>query len=113
MVAKPFFLFKNRPSQSNRPYNSPSIYVKSGPPDLADFATTRHLIHWRFLALCTMIWATVGISQPAQKKTCQNLPAVVYRAKPLVISRYDVRDTPMFSPTIAQSATVGKLDVES
>jgi hypothetical protein len=35
------------------------------------------------LALCAMVWATVGISQPAQKKTRQNLPAVAYRAKPV------------------------------
>jgi hypothetical protein len=44
------------------------IYVKTGSLDLADFATTRHLIHWWFLAVHTTVWATVGISRPAQKK---------------------------------------------
>jgi hypothetical protein len=68
--------------------------------DLADFATTQHLIHW-----------------PAQTKTLKNLPAVAYRAKPfgptVGISRISQRDMPTVGPTIARSATVGKLDAES
>jgi hypothetical protein len=63
-----------------------------------------------------MVWVTVGISRPAQKKTRQNLPAVAYQAKPLVptvgISRTSQRDMPKVGPTIVQSATVGKLDAE-
>jgi hypothetical protein len=49
------------------------------------------------------------------EKNRQNLPAVAYRyrAKPLGIFRCDVRDMQTVGPTIARSATVGKLDVES
>jgi hypothetical protein len=108
-----FFLFKNRPSQCNGPYNSPSMYVKTGPPDPADFATTRHLIHWRFLALRAMVWAIVGISRTSHYKKIRHLPAVAYREMSLGISRCDVRDMPTLGPTIARSATVGKLDAES
>jgi hypothetical protein len=54
MVTNPFFPFKNRPSQNFGPYSSASINVKTGSSDLADFATTRPLIHWRVLAICTM-----------------------------------------------------------
>jgi hypothetical protein len=91
----------------------PPIDVKIGSSDPADFASTRHLIHWRFLALHAMVWATIGILRPAQKKTRQNLPAVAYHAKPLGISCCDIRDMPPVGPTIARSATVGKLDAES
>jgi hypothetical protein len=42
MVTQPFFLFKNRPFQSYGPYSSASIDVKTGSPDLADFAKTGH-----------------------------------------------------------------------
>jgi hypothetical protein len=81
------------------------------------FKGTQHLIHWRFLALRGTVWATIDISRPAQKKTRQNLPAVAYRAKPLGqtvgISRTSQRDMPTVGPTIARSATVGKLDAES
>jgi hypothetical protein len=52
---------------------------------------TRHLIHWRVLALHAMVGATVGISLPSQQdistglkpdgsKIYQNLPAVAYWA---------------------------------
>jgi hypothetical protein len=64
-----------------------------------------------------MVWATVGISWTAQKKTRQNLPAVAYRGKPhgptVGISRTAQQDMPTVDPTIARSATVGKLDAES
>jgi hypothetical protein len=84
--------------------------------DPADFATTWHLIHWRFLALRATVWVTVGISRQAQKKTRQNLPAVAYRAKPLGttvgISPTSHHDMPTVGPTTARSATVGKLDAE-
>jgi hypothetical protein len=63
-----------------------------------DFAMTWHLIHWRVLALHSMVGATVGISRPSQHdmptdlkpgrgKIRQNLPAMAYRAKPLGILR--------------------------
>jgi hypothetical protein len=82
--------------------------------DQADFATTRHLILWRFLALSGTVWATVGISRTAQKKIRQNLPVVAYRGKPLgptvFISRTSQRDMPTVGQTIARSATVGKLE---
>jgi hypothetical protein len=114
MVADPFFCLKIAHLKATvHTIVHLHIYVKSGPPDPADFATTWHLIHWRFLALCAMVWATVVILRPAQKKPCQSLPAVAYRAKPLGISRCDVRDRPPVGPTIAQSATVGELDAES
>jgi hypothetical protein len=67
MVTTLFLMFKNRPSQSYGPYSSASIYVKSGSPDPADFATTRHLIHWRVLELRSMVGATVGISRLSQR----------------------------------------------
>jgi hypothetical protein len=96
---------------------SKPIDVKTGSLDTADFATTRHLIHWRFLALRAKVWATVGILWPAQKKTCQNLLAVAHWAKPLGptvgISRMSQSNMPMVSPTIARSATVNKLDAQS
>jgi hypothetical protein len=57
-----------------------------------------------------MVWATVGISWPSQKK---NLPAVTYRAKPLGLSRFEGRDMPKVGPTIARSATFGEFDAES
>jgi hypothetical protein len=51
------------------------------------------------------------------EKTRQNLPAVAYLGKPLGptigISRTALRDMPTLGPTMAQSATVGKLDAES
>jgi hypothetical protein len=40
-----FFPLKIRPSQSYDPFSSPSINVKTGSPDLADFSTTRLLFH--------------------------------------------------------------------
>jgi hypothetical protein len=93
------------------------IHVKTGSSDLADFATIRHLILWRFLALCATVWATVGIAQTAQKKICQNLLAVAYRGKPLGptvgISQTSQRDMPTVSQAIARSSTVGKLEAES
>jgi hypothetical protein len=107
MFANPFFRLKS----------SAPIDVKTGSLDLADFATIRHLTHWRFLALCATVWATVGISRTAQEKTCQNLPAVAYRGKPLGptvgISRTAQHNMPMVGPTIVLSAIVGKLDAES
>jgi hypothetical protein len=65
----------------------------------------RHLIHWGVVALRTMVGAKFGISQlsqrnmitdlkPGHSKNLPNLPAVVYRAKPLGISRYDNRGRP-------------------
>jgi hypothetical protein len=39
-----FFLFKNRLFQSYGPYSSTSIDVKTGSPDLADFAKTWSLL---------------------------------------------------------------------
>jgi hypothetical protein len=52
MVANPFFLFKNRPSQSYDPYSRASIDVKTGSSDSADFAMTRLLIQIYPLAYC-------------------------------------------------------------
>jgi hypothetical protein len=43
-IRKPFFPFKNRLSQSYRPYSSASIIVKTGFPDPVNFATTRLLL---------------------------------------------------------------------
>jgi hypothetical protein len=52
----------------------------------------------------------------AQKKTHHYLPAVAFRAKPhgptVGKSRTSQRDMPTVSPTIAQSATVSKLNAE-
>jgi hypothetical protein len=80
------------------------------------FYVRNFLIHWRFLALGATVWATVAILRPAQKKNCQNLLAVACRAKPLGPtvgkSRTSQRDMPTVGPTIARSATVGKLDAE-
>jgi hypothetical protein len=50
-----FFTFKNSPSQSYGPYNRAPINVKTCSLDLADFATTRLLIHWRVMAVCAMV----------------------------------------------------------
>jgi hypothetical protein len=51
------------------------------------------------------------------EKNRQNLPAVAYRAKPLGLTvgilQTTQRDMPTISPTIARSATVGKLDAKS
>jgi hypothetical protein len=88
--------------------------VKTGFPDQADFAMIRHLIHWRVLALRTLVGATIGTSRPSQRdmqtdlkpghsKIRQNLPAVTYRAKPFGISRCDGRKRPMVTPTIVQN----------
>jgi hypothetical protein len=51
--------------------------------------------------------------KPGHSKLRQTMPAVAYRATPLGISRCDGRDMPMVAPTVARSATVGKLEVES
>jgi hypothetical protein len=40
--------------------------VKTGSSDSADFAMTRHQIHWRVLAIRAMLGATVGISRLSQ-----------------------------------------------
>jgi hypothetical protein len=68
------------------------------------------------MALYAMVYATIGISRTAQKKTRQNLLAVTYQAKPLGptdgITRTSQLDMPTVGPTIARSATVGKLDAE-
>jgi hypothetical protein len=45
MFANPFS-FKNRPFKSYGPESSAPIDVKTGSSDPADFAATRHLIHW-------------------------------------------------------------------
>jgi hypothetical protein len=63
-VARPFFRYNNRPSQSYGSYSSASIYAKTGSPDPVDFAMTPHLIHWRVLALCPMVGAIIVIPQP-------------------------------------------------
>jgi hypothetical protein len=51
------------------------------------------------------------------EKTRQNLPAVAYRGKPLGLTVGILwtaqREMPTVGPTIAQSATVGKLDDKS
>jgi hypothetical protein len=44
-----------------------SIYGKTRFPAPADFALTRHLIHWQVLALGAMVGANGGISQPSQR----------------------------------------------
>jgi hypothetical protein len=75
MVANPFFLFKNRPSESYGPYSSAFFYVKSGSPDPADFAMTWHLIHWRVLELRAMVGATVGISLTITVQNANRLEA--------------------------------------
>jgi hypothetical protein len=41
---KPFFAFKNCPSQSYAPYSSGPIDVKTGSPDPAVFAMTQRLL---------------------------------------------------------------------
>jgi hypothetical protein len=58
--SRALFFAKNHTSQSYNPYSSTSIYVKSGSPDPADFAMTRHLIHWQVLALHAMVGLTIG-----------------------------------------------------
>jgi hypothetical protein len=47
------------------------------------------------------------------EKTPPNSAGCAYRAKPLGISRCDILDMPTVGPTIAHSASVGKLDAES
>jgi hypothetical protein len=63
MVANPFFCFW--PSQSYGPYSSASINVKPGSPDPTDFDMTWLIIHWRVLAIRTMVGVTVGILRPS------------------------------------------------
>jgi hypothetical protein len=43
------------------------MYGKTGSPDLADFAMTRHLIHWQVLALSTMVGVTAITAQYANR----------------------------------------------
>jgi hypothetical protein len=85
---------------------------------------TRHLIHWRVMALCTMVGVTFDLMLPSQhnkstdlkqghSKICRNLLAVAYRAKPLGILRCDGHDMPTVAPTIVRMATVGELDAKS
>jgi hypothetical protein len=61
----------------------------------------------RQLAYCAV---TAG---SGRLKIRKNLLAVAYRAKSLGKLRCDGCDMPMVSPTIAQIATVGKVDAES
>jgi hypothetical protein len=72
MVKNVFFQFKNRPSQSYGPYSSTSIDVKTGSPDLADFAPTQLLIHW---LLCD------GRNMPTVAQPLCELPELQKQAK--------------------------------
>jgi hypothetical protein len=84
----------------------------------------QHLIHWRVLALHTMVGVTVGISQrsqcvmptdlkPGRNKIHQNWSAVAYRAKPLGILRCDSQYMSTVTPIIVRMATVGELEAKS
>jgi hypothetical protein len=64
-----------------------------------------------------IVWVTVDISRCGGwvrwHKNLPNLPAVAYQAKSLGKSHCDGSDMPTVVPTIAQIATVGKIDAKS
>jgi hypothetical protein len=53
------------------------------------------------------------IAAGTEEKPTKNLSDVAYWAMPLCILRCDICDMPTVGPSIARSATVGKLDAES
>jgi hypothetical protein len=60
-----------------RIHSSAFIYVKTGSPDPTDFAMTRHLIHWRVLALSAMVGARVSYETSFDSKQPKLEPKLV------------------------------------
>jgi hypothetical protein len=78
------FSFYNRPFQSYDPYSSASIDVKTGSPDPADFAKTRHLLPrlWHIaqspLAYCAEA-AAICQGRTNNGANCQHSPSCFLR----------------------------------
>jgi hypothetical protein len=118
LVVNPFPSW-NRPSQSYSPYSSTYIDVKTGSPDPVGFATNQLLIHWRVLALRSMLGDRLGgISHCDGKvRSYKNPPKSggcgISGKVPWQIALWGPRYANVLVSNIARIATVSKVEAQS